>query len=135
MFTYGGMPYGIAHCQACLQLKAIRTLFTDTLLENLRCIDTLFSYLQNIKHGRVLRYFDRAIVATFFPNCCRNRWFCPNCCRLPEVNCCMLPNPFNCCELRPKMWQMLRVAAKFPNVARCRIPQYLSTSRSLLPCK
>ena len=46
-------------------------------------------------YGRVLRYFDRAIVAAFFPNCCRNRWFYTNCCRLPEANCCMLPNPFN----------------------------------------
>ncbi len=33
----------------------------------------------------------------------------------------------NCCMLQPKMWQLLRVAAKFPFVARCRIPQYVPT--------
>ena len=34
----------------------------------------------------------------------------------------------NCCMLRPKMWQLLQVAAKFPFVARCRIPQYHPTT-------
>ena len=74
---------------------------------------------------------------------------------LPEAICCRLPNdPFtwefeiyrinfppnlivaccgrdssNCCMLRPKMWQLLRVAAKFLFVARCRIPQYVPNER------
>ncbi len=78
-----------------------------------------------LNYGRVLRYFERAIVATPVLNCCRNLPFYPNCCRLPEVNCCMLPNHSNswqetyvynfwpdlpceiwtggnCCRLRPK---------------------------------
>ncbi len=50
---------------------------------------------ENSTHGRVLRYFERVFVATFFLNCCRNRHYSAICCQLPEGICCRLPNgPF-----------------------------------------
>ena len=51
-------------------------------------------------YGRVLGYFEKAIVATPVLNCCQNLPFYPNCCRLPEVNCCILPN-------RSNSWQVI----------------------------
>ncbi len=89
-----------------------------------------------------IEVFREGICCHIFLNCCQNRQYFPICCQLPEAICCRLPNLIvarcdwnlsNCCMLRPIMWQLLRVAAKFPSVARCRIPQYVPT-HALLVC-
>ena len=102
--------------------------------------------------GRVLRYFDRAIVATVFLNCCENRWFYPNCCRLPQVNCCMLPKASisrrdlprkfptkpNCCALPLEISLIVACCGQKcrkccvlqPNFQMLRVAGYLNTSQS-----